>query len=261
MTGAQPGVYTLRHGTRAARRSDVLLGLSPDDEPSASVVVDYYLWAIVLPERTIVVDTGFTAEAAARRGRTVLHDPIDLLQETLGLAPAEITDVVLTHAHYDHIGNVRRLPCARMWMAEAERRFARETALSHRFTGHFLEADEVDALRDVEAERRLRLVATDTSMTPGVRILTAPGHTPGQLMVLVDTARGGILLASDALHFREELTLDLPFASTMDVVAGYRTFERIEALEAAGARVIPGHDSAALDGMERLSPDVGFLPL
>jgi glyoxylase-like metal-dependent hydrolase (beta-lactamase superfamily II) len=263
VTPPRPGVYTLRHGTRATRRGEVLLGLGPADDPEAPIVVDYYLWAVVLPDRTILVDTGYAPDVAAARGREVLHDPLDLVTGSLGLVPEAIDTVVLTHAHYDHIGNIARLPSATFHLGATERRFAMDDALRHRFSGHFLEEREVDELRRLDAAGRLVAVDADTELVPGVRLLLAPGHTPGQLMVHVDAAEGGILLASDALHFREELDLDLPFASTMDVLAAYATFSRIAAMQADGTvrHVVPGHGADAFDGMELLAPDVGFLPL
>jgi glyoxylase-like metal-dependent hydrolase (beta-lactamase superfamily II) len=260
----RPGVYTLRHGTRSTQRSDVFLGhrlIGLDDGP---IDLDYYLWAVVLDDRIVVVDTGFSGEVAARRGRTVLHDPVELLETTLGISAADVDDLVLTHAHYDHIGNATRFPRATVHIAPDELAFVAGGALDHPLTGHFIEPQEARALADLVEAGRVSLVADDTTIAPGVDLLRAPGHTPGQLMVLV-AGRGaapGILLASDALHFAEELDIDLPFASTMDVPATYATFARIRGLIASGAagRVVPGHDPRAFEGMTMLHPHAGLIP-
>lgn len=257
MTAADPGVYVLRHGTRAARRSEVFLGHGLVGDPDGPIDVDYFLWAVVTENGIVVVDTGFGPDAARRRGRTVLHDPVVLLGRTLGVDAADVDTVVLTHAHYDHAGNLTRLPNARVVVGAAELAFLRDGALAHPVTGHFIEPAEAETLLRLADEGRLDLVTEDVEIVPGVTVIPSPGHTPGQLMVQV--APPEVLLASDALHFAEELALDLPFASTMDVPAAYAAFDRIRSLAAAGAVVVPGHDRVAFEALERISPDVAVI--
>jgi glyoxylase-like metal-dependent hydrolase (beta-lactamase superfamily II) len=85
--------------------------------------MDYFLWAVVDDDgRAIVVDAGFTEEVARRRGREIVADPIEVLAE-LGVAAADVRDVVLTHLHYDHSGHLSAFPRARFWLQESELAF------------------------------------------------------------------------------------------------------------------------------------------
>ena len=113
-------VYALRYACRDALRSNHFIGGDPHDGP---MPMDYFLWVIRGPERTVVVDSGFTAEVAAQRGRTLLRDPIDALA-LLGVDVASVRDVVLTHLHYDHVGNFHRFPNAEFHLQEPDLHFA-----------------------------------------------------------------------------------------------------------------------------------------
>lgn len=252
-------VFTFRHGTRRSLRSEVFLDYALYGEPDDAHTVDYYFWALRSADRIIVVDTGYASEVAARRDRIVLHDPIEMLAEHLGVDADDVTDVVVTHCHYDHIGNLSRFPRAEVHLAAAELAFVRSGALSHQLVGHFSEPAEVDLLDSLDRAGRITAVVEPTDLAPGVRLIPVGGHTPGQLMVEVHTSAGPVLLTSDALHFREELDRDMPFSSCMDLPATYRTFETIRAYEAAGSRLVPGHDAGALDGMTRIATDVGVI--
>ncbi|MGA7148850.1 MAG: N-acyl homoserine lactonase family protein [Microbacterium sp.] len=257
---AEYRVYTLRHGTRATMRSDVFLNYASYGQPDGPHVVDYYLWVLVNDRRCVVIDTGFSASAAHRRDRTVLHDPVDMLHDHLGVDAHAVDTVVVTHCHYDHIGNLERFPNARVHMAQAEIDFMRSGLLDRLLVGHFTEPSEIEWLDRLDAEGRLVPVYVEEELVPGVRLIPVGGHTPGQIMVEVDTAAGVVLIASDALHFREELDQDMPFISAMNLPDTYRGFDRIrDHLRDRVAHLIAGHDSAALDGMVRITDDVGVI--
>lgn len=253
-------VYTLRHGTRETTRAQVFLDYASYGEPDAPHTVDYYFWVLQSAQRVILVDTGFDADVAYRRDRTVLHDPVEMLRTTFGVNAEEVDTVIVTHCHYDHIGNLSRFPNAQVFVTEAELDFATSGALEKPLIGHFTENSEVDRLVQLRREGRLSSVREDATVVPGVRLLPVGGHTPGQLMVEVDTADGAVLVASDALHFWEELERDMPFISSMDLPSTYGVFEMIRRrLNEGATHVIPGHDARALATMTSVTPDIGVL--
>ncbi|MGN7949363.1 N-acyl homoserine lactonase family protein [Microbacterium sp. 22215] len=253
-------VYTLRHGTRETTRAHVFLDYASYGEPDGPHTVDYYFWVLQSAQRVIVVDTGFDADVARRRDRVVLHDPIDMLRTTLGVDAKDVDTVIVTHCHYDHIGNLSRFPNAHVYIAEAELDFATSGALDKPLVGHFTEPEEVSRLIGLRREGRLSAISEDKTIAPGVRLLPVGGHTPGQLMVEADTADGVVLLASDALHFSEELERDMPFISSMDLPATYEVFDLIRRrLNDGVAHVVPGHDARALVTMTPVTTDIGVL--
>jgi glyoxylase-like metal-dependent hydrolase (beta-lactamase superfamily II) len=204
----------------------------------------YYFWVVQTPSRTVVVDTGFDATVARRRGRRVLI-PVPEALEALAIAPDDEIDVILTHAHYDHIGNASWFRRARVHIAAAEYAFWRSPASDRPDFRALIEEPELAALEAIEAAGRLHLVTDEYEIAPGVAVLLGPGHTPGELMVRVETADGAVLLTSDAVHFDEELASGRPFRHMCDVPTSHRTYDRIRALQADGTRhVVSGHDDA-----------------
>src|ERR1035437_8474091 len=96
-------VHALRYATLPGRpRRDNFIFADAHDMP---MPLDYFVWAIVGHDRSIVVDTGFNRAEGERRGRTFLRNPADLLQ-SIGIEADTVRDVVLTHLHYDHAGNL-----------------------------------------------------------------------------------------------------------------------------------------------------------
>ncbi len=242
--------FAVRFGRHRLRRSAFYLNYAGYGEPDDDVTMDYYFWVIRGPAGTIVVDTGFAPEVGRRRGREVLADPMELLGR-LGVDASTVRTVVVTHAHYDHIGNLARFPSAEVVMSRREHEFWQGPFAVR---GHFAIPTETAELRHLSSLRttgRLTLVEETYQLAPGVELLEVGGHTPGQLVVLVRGAGGTVALASDAIHTYEEYERDRPFGIVADVPAMYRAYDRIRELEQQGVRVVAGHDP---DVMTRFTP-------
>jgi glyoxylase-like metal-dependent hydrolase (beta-lactamase superfamily II) len=114
---------------------------------------------------------------------------------------------------------------------------------------HSVEDAELAELRRVHADGRLRTFESEIEIAPGVRMLRIGGHTPGQSIVLVDTAAGRVALASDAVHYYEEYEDDVPFAFVADLPEMYAGFDLLHAMERDGSiqHLVSGHDPATLD--------------
>lgn len=236
-------IVVVQYGARMAPRREVFLNETLD--PDREIPMAYYFWVIRGEERTVLVDTGYAAEVGRRRGRDVLADPVELF-DRLGVAPDTAPSVIVTHAHYDHIGNLGQFERSQLVIARAELDFWMGPLRTRGDFGALTETGELDALRRATDEGRVTAIDTETDLAPGIRLLPTGGHTPGQLMVLVETHTGPVLLASDAIHYDEEIERDRPFTYTTDLVAQYETFDRIARLRSDGALVVAGHDPAAL---------------
>ena len=104
------------------------------------------------------------------------------------------------------------------------------------------EEADLDALRQLSEAGRVDFVSGRAGIAPGIEVVEIGGHTPGQLAVIVGTARGDTVIASDALHYYEEMAQDRPFAHATDVPAMYAGFAWLREQAAAGREIVAGHD-------------------
>lgn len=236
-------VLAVRYGTRTATKAETYLNHHVYGEPDESFAMDYFFWLVRGHGRTVLVDCGFDEEAGRRRGRTTLVDPVAALS-ALGVEPDAVDQVVVTHAHYDHIGNLHRFPRAEVVLARREYEFWTGPYANRVQFAHSTEADELAHLAALRAQGRLRLVEDALDLAPGIELVVVGGHTPGQLVVQVAAGPSTVVLAADALHFYEELERDRPFFVVSDLVEMYRGFDLLrEMTEDAGRLLVAGHDA------------------
>ncbi len=231
-------LFALRYATRDARRRDHFLGGDPHD---AAMPMDYYIWIAKGRERSIIVDTGFTAAVAGKRGRSFLRCPVDSLA-LLDIDPAGIEDVVVTHLHYDHAGNFDRFPKARFHIQERELAYATGRYMRFPRLSHSFEVEDVCRVVRLNYDRRVVFHSGTGEIAPGITVHAAGGHSDGLQFVRVQTARGPVLLASDVSHFYENLASGRPFPTAFHVGEMLEGFERLLAAAPDETHIIPGHD-------------------
>lgn len=246
-------VTAVRYADLVTRRSHAYLNYLDYGQVDAAITLGYYFWIATNDSTTLVLDTGFRAAVGSRRGRALRVDPLDAFA-ALDVPDDEQTIVILSHAHYDHIGNVSRFRKARVLMAAEEYDFWVEHPRPQHITRQLVEEDELAHLETLRHEGRLELVDRDHELIPGVHVLRAPGHTPGSLMLSIATATRPVLLAADAVHFDEELERRMPFRHMCDLVAASDTYDRISELSGPPTNhlVIAGHEPRL---SERFSAD------
>ncbi|MES2939516.1 MAG: N-acyl homoserine lactonase family protein [Pseudomonadota bacterium] len=237
-------VFALRYATHIGRKSDENF-LGEDPYHATDMPLDFYVWLIRGHGRLVLVDTGFTAETAVRRGRHYHAHPLDLL-ECLGVAARDITDVIVTHMHYDHAGNLASFPGALIHMQEAEMHYCTGRCMCHPILRKPYEAMDVAAAVQGLFQGRMRYADGDAQIAPGISVHLCGGHTAGLQYVTVATARGEIVLASDAAHYYDNILERRPFPILLDMAAYLDGFERIRQRAGAPDRIIPGHDPLVL---------------
>lgn len=231
-------VFALKYATVVREAAENFLRKDIHDGP---MPLDFYFWVIRDDSQVVLVDTGFSACSAARRDRAFLHEP-DTLLAALDIQPQDVNHLVLTHLHYDHAGNVARYPNALVHLQESEMQFATGKWMCFEQFRHFFSADDVaEVVRKVYADK-VRFHDGGAALSPGLELFRVGGHTPGLQVVRVQTRRGPIVLASDAMHYYRNFATDNPFPAIVDVgdmLQGYRT---LRGLVPSDDHLIPGHD-------------------
>jgi glyoxylase-like metal-dependent hydrolase (beta-lactamase superfamily II) len=244
-------VYAIKYGERDARRSEhfhpdfpATPGDPHDDSP---MPMDYFVWAVVdgATGRAWVVDTGFDADDAARRGRRLLRTATEGLA-LVGIDAATVADVIVTHFHYDHIGGLDQFPEARLHVQDREVAFATGRHMNDPSQRGGLTARHVADLVLAVHGGRVVFHDGDAELAPGLWVHHLGGHTDGLQVVRVWTASGWFVVASDAAHYYEHASSGRPFHIVFDIPANIAGFDRVRELAGGDGRWAPGHDPEVL---------------
>jgi glyoxylase-like metal-dependent hydrolase (beta-lactamase superfamily II) len=250
-----------RHERRAAEN---FIGGDPHDGP---MPMDYFVWLARNAARTFVVDTGFNAEAARRRGRELIRCPSTGLKQ-LGIDPSGVRDVVVTHLHYDHIGNFDLFPAATFHLQDKEMYFATGRHMGRPDQSHSYDVEAVVGMVREVYKGRVRFYDGEAELAPGLSVHHVGGHTLGLQVVRVRTARGYVVLASDASHYYANMRERRPFPIVFDLDDMTAGWDRCVALADSADHVVPGHDPevmrrypAASAGLEGIAVRLDLSPL
>ena len=237
-------VYALRYANSERPARDNFL-FSTDIHDGLQQL-DFFVWVVRGNGRTFVVDLGFDHEGAARRGRSISRLP----SEAVGMLNIEahtVEDVIVTHLHYDHAGDLDAFPNARLYLQDREMNFATGRYMGHAPVRMAFDVEYVcDFVKAVYADR-VTFVDGAQELAPGISVHHIGGHTDGLQAVRVWTESGWLVLASDAIHLYANRDLGNPFPivhSVSDMVAGYA---RLDELASHRDLVIPGHDPLVLE--------------
>jgi glyoxylase-like metal-dependent hydrolase (beta-lactamase superfamily II) len=235
-------VYAIKYGHHERRSVENFIGGDSHDVP---MPLDYFVWAIVGSKRTFVVDTGFDQAMASKRSRTITR-PIEQGLRTIGVDPASVEDVLITHMHYDHAGSAEIFPRARYHLQDREMAYCTGRCMCHRTLSWPFEADDVARMVQRLFQGRVAFHDGDAEVVPGVSLHLIGGHTKGLQAVRVFTEQGWIVLASDASHFYANMEGQRPFPLVYDMGEMLEGYARLYALADRPEWVVPGHDPEVL---------------
>lgn len=231
-------IHAVRYAHHARRSPENFLGGDPHD---TDMPLDYFVWVIRNAERTFVVDTGFDEAMARKRQRKILH-PVGEGLQALGIAPETVSDIIVTHMHYDHAGNLELFPRARFHLQDAEMAYTTGRCMCHGLMGHPYEADHVTTMVRRVFDGHVCFHDGAEELAPGVEVHLIGGHTKGIQCVRVRTRRGWVVLASDTSHFYAHMETDRAFPIVHDLERMLEGFGRLRKLASSPAHIIPGHD-------------------
>ena len=221
--------------------ADMVMG-APKDEKIDTI---YALWLIRGGGRNILFDSGFHRDRWFKLWTVKDYLRPDEAVRLAGVKPEEVTDVVVSHAHWDHMGGIDLFPKATVWIQREEFRYYTGEAWQPGGDHGGIDPDDVRELVRINTEGRLRLVdGDDQEIIPGIRAYTGARHTYKSQYLRVD-GNPPFVLASDNVYLFRNLTAHRASAtfSVADHAANVAAQNRMIELAGSPDRIVPGHDA------------------
>ncbi len=203
------------------------------------------LGAIVLEDENgefILVDTGAPSAREIREkgyGLRQMADSVEYIDEIkkIGVDPEKVKLIILTHLHWDHAWNLEYFPNAEIYVQKKEL----ETAVNPVPTSRksYALTKQIGGPTWIKALLQFKVINGDKDIRPGLRVITTPGHTPGSMSVIVDTADGGYVLCNDLAMNMRNITAGVPTGSVVNINEWYESYEKVMEL---GLKILPTHD-------------------
>ncbi|MGH9680713.1 MAG: N-acyl homoserine lactonase family protein, partial [Candidatus Acidiferrales bacterium] len=184
---------------------------------------------------------GLTEEAAIHRKLNFIRCPVEALR-LLSIDPAKVTDVIVTHLHYDHAGNLHRFPSAKFHIQDREMAYATGKFMCHALLRKPFDLESTLCMVRHVYEDRAAFHEDTSELAPGLILHRIGGHSAGLQVVRVWTRRGWVVIASDASHLYQhfEQRRCYPIVGNIaDMLEGYNLLYQ---LADSGKHIIPGHD-------------------
>jgi glyoxylase-like metal-dependent hydrolase (beta-lactamase superfamily II) len=204
--------------------------------------------------RVALVDSGFHRERYFKQFTVADYiSPAEAIAP-LGLKPADVTDIFLSHMHWDHAGGLDLFPAARVWVQKAEYDYYTGDAWQARNTHGGIDQDDVlEIVKRNMAGKVTLLTGDDETSISGIAFGVGGKHTWASQFVVADTRSGKVVIASDNMYLYENLDEHKAIAQTLDAVSNLRTQDRMRLLAATPRLLVPGHDTAVFSRFPAVS--------
>ncbi len=248
-------VDAIRYGTIA---DFPVRGLVLGADPSRKMDIAMIVWLVRGNGHTILVDSGFYRQQFFKHWNIRdFKKPSDAVEELAGVKPEDVTDVIITHMHWDHADGADLFPKARIWVQRDEYTYYTGEAWHNPKTHGGIEPDDVLAFVKMNIEGRLSFVeGDDQEIIPGITCYIGGKHTYQSQYVGVNTAAGTVILASDNVYLYENLDKHVPIAASLDKDSNLRAQDRMRKLAAKESLIIPGHDPAIFERFHGPKPGI-----
>jgi len=193
--------------------------------------------------KNILVDTGCYHDNVVKgKGIQSLIKASDAIAK-LGLSPTDITDVIISHMHWDHADGMDLFPNAKIWIQKDEYGYYTGAAWQPGGKHGGIEPDDVLTLVKLNTAGKVNLVYGDNvEIIDGIRVYTGGRHTFASQYVSVRTASGTVVIASDNMYLYENLEKHAPIAQTFDADSNLKAQDRMRQIASRLDLIVPGHD-------------------
>jgi glyoxylase-like metal-dependent hydrolase (beta-lactamase superfamily II) len=247
-------VYAVRY---AILQDFPVSALVKDADPSRKLDIAMMVWLVKGNGRNIVVDSGFYHEKLFKGWKVKdFMKPSEAVAQA-GVNPEDVTDVIITHMHWDHADGMDLFPKAKIWVQKDEYTYYTGEAWQQKRTHGGIDSDDVLTMVKANMDGRVSLVNGDNQeIIPGITCYTGGKHTYQSQYVSVNAKDGDVVLASDNMYLYENLEKHAPISQTLDAESNLRAQDRMKQIAANPRLIVPGHDPAVFDRFPKIAERV-----
>ena len=254
-----PASYQV-HAVRYATIADFpVSSLVAGADPARRAEIAMMIWLLRGNGRTVLFDAGFHGEQYIAQWKPKDYVRPDAALAPLKVAAADVTDVIVSHVHWDHLDGASLFPRARVWIQQGEFDYYVDENGQPRNRG--IDSRGAALLIDLRRAGRLQLVDGDArEILPGITVYTGGRHTYASQYVGVRTAHGVVVLASDNVYLYENLDRGVPIAQTLDRDANLAAQRRMRTIASDPTWIVPGHDQLVLTRFPSVTEQIVAIP-
>jgi glyoxylase-like metal-dependent hydrolase (beta-lactamase superfamily II) len=207
----------------------------------------FTVWLIRGGGRTILMDAGFYRPKFVDRWKPVAFTKPSEAITRLGIKPEDVSDIIISHIHWDHLDGADLFPNARVWLQRDE--YEHYTNDSGAVLDRAIDTDDAKMLAGLNGAGHVRLIRGDSiEIMPGITVFTGGKHTYASEYATVRARLAGgrigtIVLASDNVYLYENLEQHRPITQSLDTLSNLRAQERMLHLASEPRLIVPGHDA------------------
>lgn len=246
-------VYAVRYGTLPRFR---VAGLIAGADTGRRLDIALMVWVIRdNAGRVVLLDAGFKRpDLIARWKPEAYRRPSDAIG-ALGIEADDVTDVIVSHVHWDHFDGADLFPKARIWIQRGEVLHHLDSAGTSR--DRALDPPDAAMLHALRSAGRVNEIDGDArEILPGITVYTGGKHRFASQYIGVKTREGTIVLASDNMYLYENLDRRRPIAQTLDSASNLAAQARMRTLASDTRLIVPGHDPAVFERFPRVADGV-----
>jgi len=254
---AQTPTYTveaIRYGTvKDYPVADLVAGADKSRRSDLAMV----FWLIQGGGHNILVDAGFYRPQFFRDWKVSgFQKPSDALRNA-GLQPGEVTDIVISHMHWDHVDGIDVFPKARIWIQRDEYVYYTGEAWQQPDATGGIDPGDVETIVKANIAGHVSFVNGDAQeILPGITCYIGGKHTYQSQYVSVHAKDGTVILASDNVYLYENLDKHVPIAATLDSASNLAAQDRMRKLATKPEFIVPGHDPAIFTRFPTIAPGI-----
>src|SRR5215813_1421662 len=245
-------VYAVRFATLA---NFPVSSLVAGADRSRRLDIAMMVWVLKgIDGRIALVDSGFHRAQYFRQFTVKDYATPPEALAPLGITADKVTDIFLSHMHWDHAGGIDLFPSARVWIQKDEYDYYTGEAWQSARTHGGIDADDILEIVKRNTQGKVSFVrGDDDTLLSGILFGVGGKHTWASQFVTVQTRAHTVVLASDNMYLYENLDAHVAIAQTLDAASNLGTQDRMRSLASEPRFLIPGHDPAVFDRFPRIA--------